>query len=235
MFDYNSKRFDLKTHSPMTDANTLEATLKNQQWVGGQTPTSADKDAFEALSKAGMVNAETHPNVFAWFALTSKFSDKVKATWAAGGAPAAGGKGKGKGGKKDAGKKKEEVNEDDLFGDDSDDGAAAAAIAAKAKAGKKKEKKPVIAQSLVMFEIKPLDSDTDLDAVAARVLKIGSPETGYYWKTEFKKVPVAFGIFKLIMGVTIEDEKVSVDGLQEQIEAFDDMVQSVDIMAFNKI
>jgi translation elongation factor EF-1beta len=37
------------------------------------------------------------------------------------------------------------------------------------------------------------------------------------------------------MGVTIEDEKVSVDGLQEQIEAFEDMVQSVDIMAFNKI
>jgi hypothetical protein len=59
---------------------------------------------------------------------------------------------------------------DDLFGDDSDDGAAAAAIAAKAKAGKKKEKKPVIAQSLVMFEIKPLDSDTDLDAVAKKVL-----------------------------------------------------------------
>jgi hypothetical protein len=33
----------------MVDANTLETTLKNQQWVGGQTPTSADREAFEAL------------------------------------------------------------------------------------------------------------------------------------------------------------------------------------------
>lgn len=134
-------------------------------------------------------------------------------------------------------KKAEKIDDDmdDLFGDDSDDGAAAAA-AAKAKAAKnKKVKAPVIAQSLIMFEIKPLDSDTDLDAVAKRVLAIRGPAEGVYWKTEYKKVPVAFGIFKLIMGVTVEDEKVSVDGLQEEIEAFEDMVQSVDIMAFNKI
>jgi len=39
----------------------------------------------------------------------------------------------------------------------------------------------------------------------------------------------------LIIGVTIEDDKVSVDELQEKIESFDDMVQSVEIMAFNKI
>jgi len=56
-----------------------------------------------------------------------------------------------------------------------------------------------------------------------------------YWKTQYKKEPVAFGIFKLLIGVTVEDEKVSVDGLQEKIEELEDMVQSVDILAFNKI
>ena len=191
----------------MTDANTLEATLKNQQWVGGQTPTSADKDAFEALSKAGMVNAETHPNVFAWFALVSKFSDKVKATWAAGGAPAAGGKGKGKGGKKEAPKKEAELDEDDLFGDDDDDGAGAAAAAAAAKAAKdkKKVKKAVIAMSIVMLEVKPMDDTIDLDKLAAKIFaEITQP--GLFWKTEYKKVPVAFGIFKLYMGFSCEDE-----------------------------
>lgn len=80
----------------------------------------------------------------------------------------------------------------------------------------------MIAQSLVMFEVKPLDSDTDLDAVAKRIFAI--KQDGVYWKTEYKKVPVAFGIFKLIIGVTVEDEKVSVDGLQEKIEAFEDAV-----------
>ena len=58
---------------------------------------------------------------------------------------------------------------------------------------------------------------------------------GCYWKTQYKKEPVAFGIFKLLIGVTVEDEKISVDGLQEQIEGFEDAVQSVEIMAFNKI
>ena len=124
----------------------------------------------------------------------------------------------------------------DLFGDDNEEDAAAAkAVADAAKKAKegKKEKKPVIAQSLVLFEVKPLDDTTDLDVLAARILAINMP--GLYWKTEYKKMPVAYGIFKIIIGVTLEDDKVGVDDLQEQIEAFDDMVQSVEILAFNKI
>ena len=31
------------------------------------------------------------------------------------------------------------------------------------------------------------------------------------WGTEYKKEPIAFGIFKLIIGFSLEDEKVSVD------------------------
>ena len=57
---------------------------------------------------------------------------------------------------------------------------------------------------------------------------------GLLWKTEFKKEPIAFGVFKIIIGATVEDEKVSVDDLQEKIEELDD-VQSVDILAFNKV
>lgn len=64
-----------------------------------------------------------------------------------------------------------------------------------------------------MFEVKPADSDTNLDDLAKRILDIKMD--GLYWKTEYKKEPVAFGIYKLIIGVTVEDEKVSVDGLVE--------------------
>ena len=84
-----------------------------------------------------------------------------------------------------------------------------------------------------MFEVKPVDSDTDLDKLAADIFKISME--GLYWKTQYKKEPVAFGIYKLIIGVTVEDEKVSVDGLQEKIEELEDQVQSVEILAFNKI
>jgi elongation factor 1-beta len=153
------------------DANTLEATLKNQQWVGGQSPSAADKDAFEALSKAGNISAETHPNVFAWFTLVSKFSDAAKKTWAAAAAGGAAKGGKGKGGKKEAPKKEEKDDMDDLFGSDDDDGAAAAAIAAaaKAKAQGGKKKKVVIAMSIVFLEVKPTDDTIDLDALAPRI------------------------------------------------------------------
>ena len=185
--------------------------------------------------KSASPSAETHPNVFAWFCLTWKFSEAVRNSWpAAGGAAKGGDKGKkgGKGGKKEA---KKEDDMDDLFGsDDDEDAAAAAAAAAKAKAqAGKKAKKPVIAQSLVLFEVKPLDDTTDIDAMAKEILDIKMD--GLYWKTEYKKEPVAYGIFKVIIGVTVEDEKVSVDGLQEKIEAIEDKVQSVEILAFNKI
>jgi elongation factor 1-beta len=218
------------------DANTLEATLKNQQWVGGQSPSAADKDAFEALSKAGNISAETHPNVFAWFTLVSKFSDAAKKTWAAAAAGGAAKGGKGKGGKKEAPKKEEKDDMDDLFGSDDDDGAAAAAIAAaaKAKAQGGKKKKVVIAMSIVFLEVKPTDDTIDLDALAPRIYK-EIQQDGLFWKTEYKKVPVAFGIFKLIVAFSCEDEKTSVDDIVEKIEAMDDVVQSCDIQSFNKI
>lgn len=93
--------------------------------------------------------------------------------------------------------------------------------AAAKKGNEKKKKKEVIAQSLVMFEVKPDSSDTDLDKVAADIFKI--KQDGLYWKTQYKKEPVAFGIFKLIIGVTVEDEKVSVDDLTETIEKMSDV------------
>merc|ERR1719263_2742431 len=102
----------------------------------------------------------------------------------------------------------------DLFGDDDDeDGAAAAKAAAEAaKAKKKKEKPPEM--SLIIFEVKPLDDTTDLDALAQRIFSC--ERDGLIWKSgDYKKEPVAFGIFKLIIGFSCEDSKVSVDDVQE--------------------
>ncbi len=67
-----------------------------------------------------------------------------------------------------------------------------------------------------------------------------------------KRVPVAFGINKLVIGCVIEDDKVKtffsfhyflliymfqigIDFLEEKIYEFDEYVQSVDIVSFNKI
>ena len=110
----------------MVDANTLEVTLKTQQWVGGQSPTTADVETFEAL-KSESLNAGTHPHVFAWFCLVSKFTDVVRKTWPAG----AGAKADKKGGKADKKEtKKEDKLEDEdlnLFGEENKEDLAAAA------------------------------------------------------------------------------------------------------------
>ena len=47
---------------------------------------------------------------------------------------------------------------------------------------------------------------------------------GLDWKTEFKKEPVAFGVFKILIGCVIVDDKVSTDDLIDKITAFEDNV-----------
>jgi translation elongation factor EF-1beta len=139
--------------------------------------------------------------------------------------------------KKPAAPAKKDDDELDLFGsDDEDDAAAAEALkkkAAEAKAKKDKPKKVVIAKSLVLFEVKPYEAETKMADMAAEILKIELD--GLWWKTEWKTEPIAYGVEKLIIGCTVEDEKVSVDDLQEKIEGLEDLVQSVEIIGFNKI
>ena len=123
-----------------------------------------------------------------------------------------------------------------MFGDDPEaDAAAAAAMKKKeadAKAAKPKKAAP-IAKSLIVWEVKPWGEETDLEALAAKIIAIQME--GLFWKTEWKKEPVAYGVFKIQIGATVQDDIVSTDEVQERIEAFEDDVQSVDIVAFNKL
>ena len=57
---------------------------------------------------------------------------------------------------------------------------------------------------------------------------------GLQWKTEYKKVPVAYNIKKLQMGCTIEDDKILTDDIFDKILAWEDEVQSVDVVIFQK-
>lgn len=50
-----------------------------------------------------------------------------------------------------------------------------------------------------------------------------------------KLIAVGFGIKKLQINFVVEDDKVSVDDLQEQIAEFEDYVQSTDVVAMMKL
>ena len=50
-----------------------------------------------------------------------------------------------------------------------------------------------------------------------------------------KLVPIGYGIKKLQVMCVVEDAKVSIDELQEKIADIEDLVQSCDVAAMNKI
>jgi len=73
----------------------------------------------------------------------------------------------------------------------------------------------------------------DLKELERRVREIA--KEGLEWKAA-NLIPVAFGIKKLQILAHVVDDIVSVDeDLINPIEAMEDLVQSVDIFAFNKL
>merc|ERR1712226_198490 len=140
-------------------------------------------------------------------------------------------------GKEKAAVEEEEADDDDfeLFGDDEEEEAAAAKLKEeriKAYTEKKSQKKQIIAKSNVILDIKPWDDETDMAELEKCVRSIVMD--GLLWGTG-KLVAVGYGIKKLTIATVVEDDKVSVEELEEKITEFEDYVQSVDIAAFNKI
>merc|ERR1711920_323118 len=124
----------------------------------------------------------------------------------------------------------------DLFGSDEeeDDEEKKRITEERLKAyNEKKAKKPkVIAKTSVLFDVKPWDDETDMEAMKKACVSIEMD--GLLWGAS-KLVPVGYGINKLQIMCTVEDEKVSIEELGEKMEAFEDYVQSVDVAAMNKI
>jgi elongation factor 1-beta len=50
-----------------------------------------------------------------------------------------------------------------------------------------------------------------------------------------KLVPVGFGVRKLQINMVVEDEKISVADLEEEIQELEDYVQSTDVAAMQKL
>lgn len=80
----------------------------------------------------------------------------------------------------------------------------------------------LIAKSNIILDVKPWDDETDMSKMEEEVRKITTD--GLLWGAA-KLVPLAYGIKKLQISSVVEDDKVSVDWLQEQIEALEDYVR----------
>merc|ERR1712127_831750 len=210
---------DLKTAKGVEALNSF---LSDKSYIEGHTPSQADVTSFAALAGAP---ASSHAHALRWYnhiksfgAETSKFPGaKVAAAPAAAPAAAA-------------------ADDDDLFASDDDEDAEAAAKLkeerVKAYTEKKAKKPALIAKSSILLDVKPWDDETDMAAIEKIVRKITME--GLLWGAS-KLVPLAYGIKKFQICCIVEDDKVSIDLLTEEIEKNDELVQSVDIAAFNKI
>ena len=91
-----------------------------------------------------------------------------------------------------------------------------------------------------------MDDTIDMKDLEAGVRSIKMD--GLQWGQEFKVIDVAFGIKKLMVQFVCEDEKVSLDDVEEQMTALPNkhkldaedpderlMVQSVDQLSMNKL
>jgi elongation factor 1-beta len=212
---------------------SLNSYLEERSYIVGYTPSAADSVVFEAVSKSP--DKAKYPHATRWYKHIASYGDEVSKlpgekksvdSYGPSAAPA----------KADAAKPAADDDDDvDLFGSDEEEDAEAARIREERLAAyaAKKEKKPaLIAKSSVLLDVKPWDDETDMAAMEKHVR--GIEMDGLVWGAS-KLLPVGYGIKKLQIMCVIEDDKVSVDALTEQIQENEDLVQSVDIAAFNKI
>eukprot|EP00796_Vickermania_ingenoplastis_P007203 gene7204-5062_t len=221
-------------------AAALEGKLGGKAFLGGAKPSADDVKAFNDLLGAGNLA------VFRWVKHMASFSADTRKGWGApvkvtapevkSAAPAAAAPAKKAAAapakKAPAAAPAADDDELDLFGEQTEEEKAALEAKKAKDAEKKKEKKVVIAKSSILMDIKAWDDTVDLEGLAKKLKE--QKRDGLIWG-DSKLVPVAFGVKKLQQLIVIEDDKVSSDDLEDIIMGFEDEVQSMDIVAWNKI
>lgn len=228
---------DLLTDAGLT---VLNSWLTTRSYVAGYSASQADVAVFKALKSAP--SSDKYPHAARWYKHISSYDDDfatlpgdaskpystygpevIAATLNPAKAPA----------KAPAA---DDDDDDDLFGseeEEEDPEAVRIREERLAEYRKKKESKPKpAAKSLVTLDVKPWDDETDMKALEQAVR--GIEKDGLVWGTS-KLVPVGFGIKKLQINLVVEDEKISLDELQEEIAGFEDFVQSSDVAAMQKL
>jgi len=228
-----------------TGMTLLDNWVKTRSYIVGYGPSQADVKSFQALKSQPAV--EKYPHAYRWYkhvaTFESEFSslpgDPSKAYTAYGPESSELTVNPAKAPEKEESKEaagEEDDDEVDLFGsDDEEEDDEAAKIReerlaeyAKKKAGKSKP----AAKSVVTMDVKPWDDETDMKELEAAVR--GVEKDGLTWGKS-QLVAVGYGIKKLQINLVVEDEKISTTDLQEEIEGFEDYVQSSDIVAMQKL
>ncbi|KAI1082786.1 hypothetical protein F5B20DRAFT_530348 [Whalleya microplaca] len=214
----------------------LNSWLTTRSYIATYSPSQADVACFKAIQSAP--DASKYPHAARWYKHVASFEDEFATL------PGDASKAYTTYGPEETAAtlnpaKAPDAAEDDdvdLFGsDDEEEDAEAARVReerlAAYKAKKESKPKPA-AKSVVTMDIKPWDDETDMVALESAVRAI--EKDGLVWGRS-QLVPVGFGIKKLQINLVVEDEKISVTELQEEVEGIEEYVQSSDVAAMQKL
>ena len=215
---------DLKTDANLSALNDF---ISEKSYIEGSSASQADVSVYEAMS--GAPDANKYPHAARWYSHISSFASEFTSL---------------PGDKKSPSEygptviTKPAANDDDvdLFASDEEEDAEAERLKAQRLAeyrAKKAAKGPgPAAKSSVLIDVKPWDNETDLEEMERQVRAIKMD--GLLWGGS-QRLPIGYGIHKLQINCVVEDDKVGTDMLEEAICGLEDLVQSIDIAAFNKI
>jgi elongation factor 1-beta len=203
----------------------LNEHLKTRSYIQSYQATQLDGSTYGQLKNAP--SAKDYPHLSRWYNHIKSFGAGISQFPAAGAA----------GDHQNGVSKPAQDDEDDvdLFASDGEEDEEAAKVREQRLqeyADKKSKKAGPIAKSSVILDVKPWDDETDMKVIETNVRSIVMD--GLVWGAS-KLVPVGYGINKLQIICVVEDDKVSIEALTEEIQNFEEYVQSVDVAAFNKI
>ncbi|CAG5114999.1 unnamed protein product [Candidula unifasciata] len=222
---------DLKSQSGLQALNNF---LEDRSYIDGYVPSQADIAVFLAV---GTPPPASLPHALRWYNHIASYDSQKDSlpgvrqpieTYGPAGAPATTAAAP-------AAPKAAAADDDDdldLFGSDDEETKALKAKRVEDYAARKAKKPVIIAKSNIILDVKPWEDTTDMEEMERKVRSIEAD--GLLWGAS-KFVPVGYGIRKLQISCVVEDDKVSTDFLDEEITKFEDLVQSVDIAAFNKV
>jgi len=206
----------------------FNAHLEDRSYVSGYVLSGEDFVVFGKFAAAP--NAKTYPHVARWYSHIASYTAEERAHI---GSVSGGGSGSESSAPAEAGGDEDDF---DCFGEeDAEDEARQAEIqriADEAKKAKEAKGKVLIEKSVVVLDVKPWDSETDLKELENKIRTIEME--GLEWKGADLK-PIAYGVNKLSIMCHIVDKLISVDDLQDKIQEFEDDVQSTDVAAFSKL
>ncbi|KAL7629411.1 Translation elongation factor 1 beta [Parahypoxylon ruwenzoriense] len=223
----------------LTDAGlaVLNSWVTTRSYITGYAPSQADVACFKAIQSAP--NSEKYPHAARWYKHIASFEDEFPTLSGDAAAPYTTYGPEAIAATLNPAKAPEPAADEDdvdMFGsDDEEEDAEAVRVREERLAAyrAKKEAKPkVTAKSVVTMDVKPWDDETDMAALEAAVR--GIEKDGLVWGAS-TLVPVGFGIKKLQINLVVEDEKISLVDLQDQIQDFEDYVQSSDVVAMQKL